>query len=252
MALILIVYCALFIHMCLIWCVYRYLKNPSVVDVGWASGLTLCGLIYLFANPITSRSFILGLLLVLWGGRLGIYLWYTRIRVGYVDKRYKKLSDHWKIAKPLGYFLNFQLQGLLIMIIAIPWYFCGISAINSLSMIDYFGILLAVLSLIGETMADHQLQQYKKSPSGAVCTIGLWCYSRHPNYFFEWLVWCAFSLFGFTHNYGFIGLISPVILYLIMTQITGPMTEAGSIESRGQAYINYQKTTPMFFPKIKW
>ncbi|KTD49315.1 DUF1295 domain-containing protein [Legionella quateirensis] len=251
MALILIVYCILFIHMCLIWCLYRYLKNPSIVDVGWASGLTLSGLIYLFANPVSTRALILGSLLLLWGGRLGFYLWYTRIRIGHVDKRYINLSDHWKIAKPLGFFLNFQLQGLLIGIIVIPWYFCGASAVDALSSIDYLGILLAVIGLTGESMADLQLQKYKHAPSGPVCTLGLWYYSRHPNYFFEWLVWCAFTLFGLTHSIGFIGLISPLTLYLIMTQITGPMTEAGSIKSRGQAYIDYQKTTPMFFPRLK-
>ncbi|CAM2742680.1 DUF1295 domain-containing protein [Legionella worsleiensis] len=251
MTLIFVVYCAVFLHMCLVWCVYRYLKNPSVVDVGWASGLTLSGLIYLFANPVSSRSLILGFILLLWGGRLGIYLWYTRIRLGHVDPRYTSLSEQWKIAKPLGFFLNFQIQGVLITLVALPWYFCGTSLVGYLTLFDYCGILLVIAGLTGETLADMQLQHFKKSPSGAVCTVGLWNYSRHPNYFFEWMVWCGFSLFALSHSYGFVGFISPLTLYLIMTQITGPMTEAGSIKSRGQAYVDYQKTTPMFFPRLK-
>lgn len=250
MPLIVFVYFIVFIHMCLIWCLYRYLKNPSVVDVGWASGLTLSGLIYLFFDSFSTRSMILGILLILWGGRLGLYLWYTRIRPGHIDKRYTNLSDRWKIAKPLGYFLNFQLQGLLIMLVATPWYFIGKAAIQSLNILDYVGIVLAILALTGEMLADNQLQQYKRAPTGALCTIGLWHYCRHPNYFFEWLVWCAFTLFGFAHSYGFIGLVSPLTLYLIMTRITAPMTEAGSLKSRGQAYLEYQKTTPMFFPQF--
>ncbi|KTD34389.1 hypothetical protein Lmor_1786 [Legionella moravica] len=251
MKLLLLVYCIVFLHMCLIWCLYRYLKNPSIVDVGWATGLTISGLVYLFANPFSTRALILGAVLALWGGRLGFYLWYTRIRIGHVDPRYIRLSNHWKIAKPLGFFLNFQIQGLLITLIAIPWYFCGIAGVASLSIFDYLGFLLAITGLVGETIADLQLQQYKRAPSGALCNIGLWYYSRHPNYFFEWLVWCGFSLFGLAYSSGFIGLLSPLTLYLIMTQITGPMTEKGSIESRGQAYIDYQKTTPMFFPRLK-
>lgn len=250
-ALIEIVYFIVFLHMCLVWCLYRYLKNPSVVDVGWASGLTLSGLIYLFSETCSTRTIILGVVLVLWGGRLGLYLWYNRIRLGHVDKRYTNLSDNWKIAKPLGFFLNFQLQGLLIMIVATPWYFSGKALIQSPNALDYFAIILAILALTGETIADNQLQNYKRAPSGLVCSIGLWHYTRHPNYFFEWLVWCAFSLFGFAHSYGYIGLISPLTLYLIMTKITAPMTEAGSIKSRGQAYLEYQKATPMFFPGLK-
>lgn len=248
---IVIVYCVLFLHMGLVWCLYRYLKNPSVVDVGWASGLTVSGLIYLFSQSCSLRSLILGFLLLLWGGRLGIYLWVTRIRIGLLDKRYETLSDSWKIAKPLGFFLNFQLQGLFILMISIPWFFSGMEAKDYLGGLDYPGILLVLIGLTGETIADNQLQQYKKNPITPVCTNGLWHYSRHPNYFFEWLVWCGFTVFGLSSPYGFIGLVSPLTLYLIMTQITGPMTERGSIKSRGQAYIDYQKTTPMFFPKLK-
>jgi len=241
----------IFIHMSLVWCLYRYLKNPSVVDVGWASGLTLSGLIYLYAYPLSLRTLILSFILILWGSRLGLYLWFTRIHLGKVDKRYLTLSENWKIAKPLGFFLNFQLQGVLIFVIAIPWYFSASAGITALTLLDYIAILLALIGLAGETLADHQLQLFKRTTSGGVCTSGLWHYSRHPNYFFECLMWLAFALFGFAHTYGVIGLISPITLYLMMIKITGPITEEGSIKARGQAYIDYQKTTPMFFPWFK-
>ncbi|HRD69900.1 MAG TPA: DUF1295 domain-containing protein [Legionella sp.] len=249
--LILLVAVVLFIHMCVVWGIYRYLKNPSVVDVGWASGLTLSGLLYLWIPSISFRTLILGLILILWGARLGIYLWYTRIRLGHVDKRYTSLSSQWKIAKPLGFFLNFQLQALLILVISIPWYFSGTAEADRLTGLDYFALALAIGALVGETIADNQLQEFKQKNKGKVCDVGLWHYSRHPNYFFEWLIWCAFALFGFAHSYGLIGLISPLTLYLLMTQITGPMTEAESLKSRGKAYEEYQKSTPMFFPGIR-
>jgi steroid 5-alpha reductase family enzyme len=60
-------------------------------------------------------------------------------------------------------------------------------------------------------------------------------------------VWCGFTLFGMQHPFGCIGMISPLVLYLIMTQITGPMTEQGSIASKGEAYLSYQRKTPFFF-----
>jgi len=245
------VWLVLVIYMCLVWCLYRYLKNPAVVDVAWAGALTLSGLIFLFSHPVTLRTVILSIVLILWGSRLGIYLWYTRVRLGLVDKRYLTLSDGWKIAKPLGFFLNFQLQAVLALLISLPWYFTGKAHLSALTLLDYLGILIALVGLVGETLADQQLQNYKKNPNGPVCRAGLWQYSRHPNYFFEWLIWCGFSLFALTSWSGFIGLISPLILYLLMTKITGPMTEEGSIKSRGQAYLDYQKTTPMFFP-VGW
>lgn len=246
----LFVYAVIFIHMCLFWLWYKRLQNPSVVDVGWASALTLSGVIYLLSNPITAKTVVFCILLIIWGERLGFYLWFTRIHRGIVDKRYTQLSNSWS-DKPMGFFLNFQLQGLLIFIVATPWYFTGLASTNPFSFLDMLGVLLVIGGLIGETIADHQLSQYKKNPTGSICQIGLWQYSRHPNYFFEWLVWCGFALFGLAHSAGYIGFISPIALYLIMNFITGPMTEAGSIQARGQAYLDYQKSTPMFFPNIK-
>lgn len=246
-----IVYIIIFIQMSFFWLWYRYLKNPSVVDVGWASGLTLSGFIYLLSEPIGIRTFILAVILFLWGFRLGFYLWYTRIRKGEVDKRYLNLSKNWTIAKPLGFFLNFQLQGILITVIATPWYFASRLPSAHLFFLDYIALIIAIASISAESIADHQLKIFKKNPDSKVCDKGFWKYSRHPNYFFEWLTWCAFSLLALKHPYGWIGIISPLGLYWIMTHITGPMTEKNSLKSRKDAYRKYQKTTPMFFPDLK-
>jgi steroid 5-alpha reductase family enzyme len=220
------------------------------VDVGWASGLTLAGGVYLYNQPTTERTIILSFLLLVWGLRLGLYLWLTRIRHGKIDARYLTLSSRWNISQPLGYFLNFQFQGLLMLIISLPWYFISLSNRSYLSKLDYCAIVLALGSIISEAIADHQLQQFKKSHPRQLCDQGLWHLSRHPNYFFEWLTWCAFSVLAFSHSSGWLALASPLVLYYLMTRVTGPMTEAGSIKSKGQAYRDYQKATPLFFPKL--
>ena len=106
----------LVLQMCFMWMVYRVLKNPSVVDASWSIGLMMSGLIYLGLMPLTPRNAVVSALLILWALRLAGYLWYTRIHQGHVDKRYTALSNNWKINKSLGFFLNFQLQGLLIFI----------------------------------------------------------------------------------------------------------------------------------------
>ena len=240
----------IFLHMLLIWGWYLYRGNPSVVDVGWATGLTVVGFFYLYSHPLSCRSIALSLLLLFWGARLGLYLWLTRIYHGKIDERYLSLSAKWKMNKPLGFLLNFQFQGFLILMVSLPWYFISISANQHLSGLDYFAFFLALLSISLETIADRQLQQFKKNHPGKLCDTGLWHFSRHPNYFFEWLTWCCFAMLAFTSPFGVLALISPVMLYFLMTKVTGPMTEAQSIKSKKKAYLAYQKSTPMFFPKL--
>lgn len=251
MTIIAIVFFYLVLQMCFVWVVYRLLKNPSIVDASWSIGLMISGLIYLLSIPITLRNTLVSGLLVLWAFRLAGYLWYTRIYQGHIDKRYTELSNQWKISQSLGFFLNFQLQGLLILFISFVFFLIRNTTQASLSLIDGIAIILIILGVIGESVADTQLYQYKKNQNGGLCNIGLWHYSRHPNYFFDWLTWLGFALFAVQSNKGYLAIISPLILYLIFTQITGPLTERGSVKSRGEKYINYQKQTPMFFPWVK-
>jgi len=238
----------LVLQMTFVWLLYRITKNPSIVDVTWSLGLIVSGLIYLFNQPINFRLLIIAGLLLAWGLRLAGYLWYTRIRFGHVDKRYQQLSDGWKMAKSAGFFLNFQLQGLLIFIISIVFLFAANGSINNLSIIDWLGVLLVIVGIFGETIADLQLKYFKQNHAGQVCKVGLWKFSRHPNYFFDWLVWCGFMCFAWQSQYWFFALISPLTLFIIFTKITGPITERGSIKAKGQAYLSYQEQTNMFFP----
>lgn len=246
-----IVFIYLFLQMCFVWMIYRLLKNPSVVDASWSLGLMISGLIYLWSIQITCRTIVVSALLMVWALRLAGYLWYTRIYQGHLDKRYTELSNHWKINQDLGFFLNFQLQALLIFIISWVFYPIGNSSYSSLTPIDGMAIVLILLGIIGESVADLQLYRFKKRQKVGVCDIGLWHYSRHPNYFFDWLTWLGFTLLALQSPMGFLGLVSLLLLYLIFTRITGPLTERGSIQSRGQQYIDYQRKTSMFFPWFK-
>ena len=251
MNVIAIVFFYLVLQMCFIWIVYRLLKNPSVVDASWSIGLLMSGLIYLGSMPITQRTTLVGALLTLWALRLAGYLWYTRILQGHIDKRYTELSNNWKINQSLGFFLNFQLQGLLIFIISFIFYLISNSNNPSLTLLDGMALVIVLVGVAGESVADLQLYRFKNRQKGGVCNIGLWNYSRHPNYFFDWLTWLGFTLFAFQSNKGYLGIVSLLLLYVIFTRITGPLTERGSVQSRGQKYIDYQNQTSMFFPWFK-
>lgn len=248
---IIIVFFYLVLQMCFVWMIYRLLKNPSVVDASWSIGLMMSGLIYLGSMPITSRTTVVSALLTLWALRLAGYLWYTRIHQGHIDKRYTELSNNWKINQSLGFFLNFQLQGLLIFIISFIFYLIGNSNNADLTLMDGVAIGMVIVGVMGETVADLQLYRFKNRQIEGVCNLGLWNYSRHPNYFFDWLTWLGFTLFALQSNKGYLGMVSLLFLYLIFTRITGPLTESHSVQSRGQKYIDYQKQTSMFFPWFK-
>ncbi|PWY54329.1 hypothetical protein DGG96_17475 [Legionella qingyii] len=241
----------LILQMSFMWGLYRILKNPSVVDVSWSLGLMVSGLIYLSLTTLSTRTLIIASLLILWALRLAFYLWYTRIRKGHVDKRYIELSANWKISPSLGFFINFQLQGLLILIISSVFFLISKSGLTHITLLDSIAFCIILAGIMGETLADLQLQRFKTRHKGKVCNEGLWNYSRHPNYFFDWLSWLGFALFAIQSNIGYLSLLSPLMLYIIFTHITGPLTERGSIQSRGQKYIAYQKQTSMFFPWFK-
>ena len=113
--------------------------------------------------------------------------------------------------------------------------------------------------MAGEVAADAQLSRFKSLASnrGRTCQAGLWRYSRHPNYFFEWLIWVAFALFALASPGGFWGFVSPALILYFVLRVTGiPATEAQAIRTRGEEYRRYQRTTNAFvpwFPKaIPW
>ena len=107
---------------------------------------------------------------------------------------------------------------------------------------------------MGEALADAQLKRFKKNAAnkGKVCDVGLWNYSRHPNYFFESMIWVGYFLVALNADYGWIGILSPLTITLLLFRVTGiPLTEEQSIRSKGDAYKEYQRTTSMFVPWFK-
>lgn len=226
-----------------VWVIAKIIKNPSIIDSFWALGLMSAGLIYLWPHYASSRYQIIMLLLCIWGFRLAFYLLFTRIFKREVDKRYLQLSKTWR-----NYFLNFQFQGLLIFLVSACFYFVAHSGHDVITFIDLIAVMFCLVGIIGECLADVQLYEHKKSGSKTVCNTGLWATSRHPNLFFDCMTWFGFAFFALGSSWGCLALLSPLVLYIVMTRVTIPITERASIKSRGEAYVNYQKTTPMFVP----
>jgi steroid 5-alpha reductase family enzyme len=102
-----------------------------------------------------------------------------------------------------------------------------------------------------EGTADRQLRSFKAEPANAGKTLrtGLWRYSRHPNYFFQWLTWVAYALVALEAPYGWIGLVAPALMLYLILFVTGvPPSEESSLRSRGEEYRRYQRETSSFVP----
>lgn len=136
----------------------------------------------------------LGLLGGLWGSRLALHLW-RRVRSEPEDGRYRYLREHWQShqGKIFGFFMA---QALLVVLFALPFAAVAANSHAGLTPWTVAAALAWLLSVGGESLADRQLARFRADPAnkGRTCREGLWRYSRHPNYFFEWLHWFTYVL----------------------------------------------------------
>ena len=225
------------VWMFLAWLGFKKLKNAMLADVIWGLGITALSWFHVLSlNPISNIYFLLSLVSV-WGLRLSLYLYWTRLHAKIIDPRYQNLEKNGQ-----SMLINYLFQGFLQNIIALPWLFIS-PKLTNLSLI---GIGIFILGFSIECLADYQLHRFKQTQSKGVCERGLWRYSRHPNYFGECLIWIGFACL----SSNVFAWLSPLSLYAIMRWLTGPMTEAQSLQSKGDLYRAYQAKVPMIFPKF--
>ena len=118
---------------------------------------------------------------------------------------------------------------------------------------DTLAVLIGISAMLGEWIADRQLAAFRANPKnkGGVCKDRLWRYSRHPNYFFEWLHWFAYLAFAVGSSSVGFALVGPIAMFIFLRFLTGvPYAEMSSLKSRGEAYRQYQSSTNAFFPWI--
>lgn len=233
------------------WLVYRKLDRADMVDLAWAFGLATLAVLYaVVGEGWWVRKIFVAAMAGLWGYRLAFHL-LGRIRTHGEDGRYVQLREQWKTSLPRRFFFFYQYQAILNVILVFPFIVAVVNPTPELHLLEILGFVIWALAWIGESVADRQLRYFKADPNNRakVCNVGLWQYSRHPNYFFEWLIWVSFFLFAAASPYGWLSVVCPLLMLYFLLRVTGiPMTEAQSIRSRGDAYREYQKTTSMFVP----
>lgn len=225
----------------------------SSVDVAWSYGFGILAVIFAYTGDgWTVRTFIFALMISLWSIRLGTHL-ITRLKAHYPkeDGRYSELRRKWSKNLNFSFLVFFMAQGLSVILLSLPMVLVSLNPSEVLVWQEYLGIVLWFVAICGESVADFQLNRFKKDPAnhGKVCSVGLWKSSRHPNYFFEWMIWISFFTFASGSPLGFWTIYCPLIMLYLLFKVTGiPATEEQSLRSRGDLYRQYQKTTSVFVP----
>jgi steroid 5-alpha reductase family enzyme len=237
-----------------LWALHLRLGDASVVDPGWSAGIGAVALLYAVLGPgwLPRRAAVAAMALV-WSARLTVHL-VRRMRGKPEEGRYRALRAEWGAAghdvsrRFLAFFL---FQGLLDVVLSVPMLVAALNPAPAFSAWEVSGAALWLAAIAGETAADAQLARFKADPAnvGRTCDAGLWRASRHPNYFFEFLVWVAWSVFALGSPWGWVSILCPALILFFLLRVTGiPATEEQAVRSRGEAYRRYQRTTSAFVP----
>jgi len=248
--------CALSAIMAAAWGLQQKIGSSGWVDVTWSLGVGAVGAAAALW-PVSSdaalwRQALVAGLVACWSLRLGLHIVGRNRRTG-DDPRYQQLIADWGADAPRRMFTFLQAQAavgvILVVSVMLAAHFPG----ESLRLQDVLGVALLVAAIAGETIADRQLRAFTRDPANrdAVCDVGLWRYSRHPNYFFEWLVWLAYPVIAIGLEYppGWLSLAAPACMYWVLVRVSGiPPLEQHMLRTRGQAFVRYQNETSPFFP----
>lgn len=237
--------------MLVLWLVQVRIRDASHVDVGWAGGLALLAVLFAVIGPgdVDHRALV-GALGGLWGARLAIHLLVNRVIGKEEDGRYSTLRAKWGPSANAKFFVFFQVQAGFVVAFSIPFALVVFDRSDRLGLLEWAGAFLCAVAVSGEMLADYQLEEWRRNPAnrGKTARTGLWNYSRHPNYFCEWLNWVAFLVIALAAPHGWIAVEAPVFLLFLLVKVTGiPANEAQAVKSRPD-YAQYQHEVSAFVP----
>ena len=237
------------LSMAALWALQVRIRDASHVDVAWAGLIACCGVLYgLLGDGDTTHRWLAALLAGIWGFRLAGYLLVNRVIGKEEDGRYQALRRKWSDRADRNFFWFFQAQAALVVFFSVPFALIGQDA-GSVGTLAWIGVGVWTIGNAGTIVADRQLAQWRANPSNRGRTVrsGLWSWSRHPNYFFEWVTWIG-NAFVATAAWGWVAWAVPAVLLYFLFRVTGiPATEAQALRSRAD-YAEYQHTTSIFVP----
>lgn len=238
--------------MLLVWLTQLRTGNAGIVDAAWAIAIASMAIgAAAVGEGWAPRRIAIAVIMAIWGGRLGLHLLRDRVIGKPEDGRYRALRREWGASASWRMLRFFEIQALAAVFFALPAVLASANAAAGFTALEIGALALWLAAFVGETTADHQLEQFRaqSSNSGRTCRSGLWRYSRHPNYFFEWVMWVGYAAFAFAAPFGAITVLCPLAMLYLLLRVTGvPLAEAQALRSRGSDYLRYQQTTNAFFP----
>ncbi|MGO4173488.1 DUF1295 domain-containing protein [Bosea sp. TAF32] len=231
----------------------RRTGNSGWIDVVWTFGLGSTGIVAALlpfgSGPMSRRLLVAGLALA-WALRLGMHIAHRTSGIA-EDPRYAKLKRDWGTEAAPRMVRLLQMQALVSIPLALGIVLAAHNPAPSLGSRDLAGLAVFVAGLAGGALADAQLRAFARSGKGGVCERGLWGWSRHPNYFFECLLWCSYAVIapGAGYPWGWLALLAPACITVLLTRISGiPPLEEHMLAKHGDAYRAYQHRTSALIP----
>jgi len=238
--------------MVVLWFVQRRRTDASLVDAGWAFGIGVSAVVLaLLGDGDPLRRGVIGALGAVWSARLTGHLVRDRLLGKPEDGRYAMLRQSWGASAQRNFFIFFQAQAGFVVAFACPFFAIAADPRPFGSVLDIAGIALWALALALVATADRQLARWRAAAvnRGRTCRGGLWRFSRHPNYFGEWLLWCSYALVAWGAPQWWLAPATAAFLLILLLGVTGiPYTEKRALASRGDDYRAYQRATSPFIP----
>ena len=238
--------------MLVLWAISIRIRDVSIIDPAWGPAFVIVALAGALAGPgCPGRRWLVFAMTALWGLRLGVYLTARKRHDPPEDKRYAAMRERkgngfipWSLGSIFG------TQALLVLIVSLP-----ISVVSGrpdrLTAAIIPGVALWALGLAFEAIGDEQLRRFKADPAnqGKVMDRGLWRYTRHPNYFGDFLVWWGIWLVCLPASGTWWTFVGPLVMTILLTRVSGKAMLERDIAQRRPQYAQYIERTSGFFPR---
>lgn len=237
--------------MSLLWAVSVRLRDVSIVDVFWGPGFAAIAWTSVAVAGPSGRGLLLAALSTAWGLRLGAFLAWRRRGKG-EDRRYAAMrAGHGERFAAVSFFTVFLLQAALMWIVSLPLQAgAALGRASPLGVLDAAGALLFVAGLAFESIGDAQLARFLSDPAsrGRVMQRGLWRYTRHPNYFGDFLVWWGLGAVALSAG-AWWSLAGPWVMTVLLLRVSGVTLLEKTIAERRPEYLAYAARTSAFLPR---
>ena len=234
-----------------LWAASLRLRDVSIVDVFWGPGFAAVAWISVAIAGGSPRGLLAATLATAWGLRLGVHLGLRKRGHG-EDRRYAAMraARGPRFARE-SLVTVFLLQAALMWVISLPLQAAAaLGAGKPIGLLDAAGATVALTGLAIEATADAQLARFLARPDshGRVMQEGLWRWSRHPNYFGDFVVWWGLGLLGVAAGAAW-SLVGPALMSVLLLRVSGVTLLEKTISTRRPGYAEYAVRTSAFFPR---